>query len=292
MATKKTINVNGVLTEVWETAASAQQIDDAALGNLAATSDCNTDLKAGGNRILFSRYDTNSLNSPYKEGLVSDSSGMIITYAFTSNYGRQFCFCAGLGGFIGRYMRNGVIEKWVKLADTNYAVNKAGDTMTGDLYMGGGYSRFTSTANQLQVEVRKIIGSTNNRRLLNLYNENTRDFSQALGISEIDSTGKTANAAYFLHTGNKPSGSYTGNGSAAARTIATGGIGTTIVIYSEENGSSIIARKGVINRVNSDITALSGSAATFGAEGTGILRLSTDSKTVNQSGVTYYYQVL
>lgn len=208
MATKKTINLNGVLTEVWETAASAQQIDDAVLGNLAATTDCNIDLKAGGNRMLVSRYVNTTLNSPLSEGIVTDGVGMVITYACTANYGRQLCLTGSGGGLCMRHMSGGTVSKWVKITTTDYIVN----------------------------------------------------------------------------------GTYTGNGSAAVRTIATKGIGKSVAVYSKK-GTALIINNGAIVRDGTTVSAINESEVYY-ANDAGDIALATTSKYLNENGVKYYYQVL
>lgn len=90
------------------------------------------------------------------------------------------------------------------------------------------------------------------------------------------------------HTGNKPSGSYTGNGSAASRTINVGGLGNVIEIHSSK-GSAIV------NAVNGLCYSSAGVAVVASTQAKmvdGVLTLATDNDKLNANGVTYYYQVL
>lgn len=89
---------------------------------------------------------------------------------------------------------------------------------------------------------------------------------------------------------NKPSGSYTGNGSATSRTINTGGIGSAILIWSNNGYVSLCSVYGGFGRTaNVTAQALSGNIVKFE---TGILTLTTDNVALNANGVTYHYQVL
>jgi len=86
----------------------------------------------------------------------------------------------------------------------------------------------------------------------------------------------------LLHTGNKPTGTYTGNGSATERTISSGGIGHCIMIWNNQTQTStILTPKGA--------DEIPYTSARF-QDGT--IRLATTDASLNANGVTYYYQVL
>lgn len=87
----------------------------------------------------------------------------------------------------------------------------------------------------------------------------------------------------------KPSGTYTGNGSAVRDPIETGGIGAVICVYSEKGfaivatgGGGLLCRNGASTVVGTSVVSFSG----------GSLKISTADSAVNASGITYYYQVL
>ena len=213
MATKQTINLNGILTEVWQTDASAQEIDDA-------------------------------------------------------------------------------------VVKANNAVKKSGDTMTGNLTLERNTAvtvkgSNTKTNREFYIETtsdnytaiaNRIIGDANNRVMLWLPPE-TAPLAQTLRVYRVvDGVG---NAYNVLHTGNKPSGSYTGNGSATSRTINTGGIGDWVAIKSN-NGIVILSNHGV-SSTGTALASISYNSAHFTG---GILTLATTDALLNANGVTYYYQVL
>ena len=104
----------------------------------------------------------------------------------------------------------------------------------------------------------------------------------------FDSTGATANTLH--HTGNKPFGSYTGNGDATAREISIGGIGYGLLVWHYSVGFAILTPAG------SYVFPKSGAPSfmqTNEAEFNGkLIKLATTNSVLNQSGTTYFYYVL
>ena len=91
----------------------------------------------------------------------------------------------------------------------------------------------------------------------------------------------------ILHTGNKPTGTYTGNGDATKRTIATGGVGHCIVVSSPKG--SVLVRVGADGSYNGNAVNLSYTEAQCS---NGNLMLTTTDASLNESGVTYSYEVI
>lgn len=104
-----------------------------------------------------------------------------------------------------------------------------------------------------------------------------------VGIDKNNGVGTVSSEV--LHTGNKPTGTYTGNGSVTYRTISTGGIGNFAIIYSE-NGTVLLTHSGgaVIKDGN-----ISGFLA--GNFRDGVIAISATDTFINASGVTYKYEV-
>ena len=98
-----------------------------------------------------------------------------------------------------------------------------------------------------------------------------------------------ANTYELLHTGNKPSGTYTGNGDATTRTIAIGGIGYSCVVFG--NGYSFIVLPDGAKGTRYTGEARNFTEAEFSFFN-GTLKIGTSDVAVNASGVTYYYQLL
>lgn len=92
----------------------------------------------------------------------------------------------------------------------------------------------------------------------------------------------------ILHTGNKPSGSYTGNGDATKRTIDTGGLGSVCEIDSLK-GKALVTYYGAIAARGDTIFNVDANSVNFR---NGVLSVLTTDETFNASGTTYYYNVL
>ncbi len=92
----------------------------------------------------------------------------------------------------------------------------------------------------------------------------------------------------ILHTGNKPSGSYTGNGDATLREIATGGIGSVVVVWSQNGVAIITATDGAICKTGTTVTGIT--AAECSAVN-GVIKTATTNELLNANGITYNYQV-
>ena len=178
------------------------------------------------------------------------------------------------------------------------AVNKAGDTMTGELILSGN--------GVLKSKLTQCNFSTPHR-YTDLYHENkgewvrfrlqTTDSSGAKvphnraihALMQFD--GDTSIKSFVIHGAhNKPTGSYTGNGDATSRTIDTGGIGRCIMVNST-NGAAILS-DGPAFVLSSGALALSGVAWRDAHFANGIITLATNNEMINANGVTYHYQVL
>ena len=94
----------------------------------------------------------------------------------------------------------------------------------------------------------------------------------------------------ILHTGNKPSGTYNGNGSVETRTINIGGIGTTLKI-SSGNSVGFVDSNGAVtfHFSNKTTTYFEGREINFT---NGVLTIATNNGNINANGSTYGYQLL
>lgn len=93
----------------------------------------------------------------------------------------------------------------------------------------------------------------------------------------------------ILHTGNKPSGSYTGNGSAARREIPIGMIGSVLAILGSNTVALVINAAGFA-RNNSGLRDLAGGNIFINSAGNAVL--TTTDPALNENGVTYTYFAL
>ena len=98
--------------------------------------------------------------------------------------------------------------------------------------------------------------------------------------------GSTRYAIHGAHT--KPWGSYTGNGSAAARQVNTTGNGYACIVHSA-SGTSIVMARGAIRVGGGVFSWLPSGQAYFK---NGILYIATTDSALNTSGTSYSYEVL
>lgn len=98
-----------------------------------------------------------------------------------------------------------------------------------------------------------------------------------------------------LHTGNKPTGTYTGNGSATKRTISTGGMGRILFMWSEYSFGFVTPAGGMFWRGSSNGTSYDSSVIRFSNkdyDAEGELVIIGTNEHFNSSSYTYKYQVL
>lgn len=117
----------------------------------------------------------------------------------------------------------------------------------------------------------------------------------ALGMYGVDKpsfvTADKTKAYDLLHTGNKPTGTYTGNGSATERTVATGGTGKVLFVYNSNGFAFVSAVGAMVFYRDGTSPRYFDSSATYWTEIAGLHLLTTD-KMLNGNGVSTVYQVL
>lgn len=95
---------------------------------------------------------------------------------------------------------------------------------------------------------------------------------------------------HILHTGNKPSGTYTGNGSATSRTINVGGVSKVLMIQNSINGNALVDESGaLLLPLVGDIQRLSRGECNFK---NGVLTMATENVVVNRNGSEFDYHSL
>lgn len=172
-----------------------------------------------------------------------------------------------------------------------------GGTFSGDIKVEKKLPYITISNTSVDREIRLYHGTDgvfylrnvlddNNRTAIYLQPETISNFNNALRLQKI-ANGETS---YYSIWGdhNKPTGSYTGNGSAAQRTIDIGGNSSVIAIRSSK-GSALVNLANCLCYNASAVTVI-GSAEIALAEGA--LTLLTTNACLNANGVKYYYYSL
>lgn len=175
----------------------------------------------------------------------------------------------------------------------NIVVSKATPLVRLDDTAKGSSAMLAEANNQLLIQNIDVTGNDSNRRqiiLRNASHETSPALADALLLNTVIESKQVAYRLFGQH--NKPSGSYTGNGSAAARTIDVGGIGKFVAVYSNNAGTSpalIVTPLGAFGKNSSGVKALGYNDVRFAD---GVLTVASADNDVNANGKTYYYQVL
>ena len=179
-------------------------------------------------------------------------------------------------------------------ADIN-AVNKAGDTMTGTFAVENSDPRVHLKNNNIdsrfgvfELDANAALHVSNwksgDTTGLKLQPTSRVSLAQAL---QLVINGSNSYDLFGAH--NKPTGSYTGNGSATSRTISVGGIGEILVIYTGGRVGFVGYNGGVIfNYSEAKATYFTEEQINFRA---GVLTLASDNTQVNTNGTIYNYYV-
>lgn len=96
---------------------------------------------------------------------------------------------------------------------------------------------------------------------------------------------------YAFHTEKRyPAGTYSGNGSATARTVNIGGNGNAVLVWTASGYQSmIVTYNGAFGVSSSSFTGMPSANAKFQ---NGVLTLATNNAALNGSSTTYYYKVI
>lgn len=110
-------------------------------------------------------------------------------------------------------------------------------------------------------------------------------------LNEAVLSGKSGETSTLHHSSNKPLGTYTGNGSATSRTIATGGIGNAIVVFCYSLGAlAFISGTGAIYKLAASAPASVTRSSVYYENGN--LVITSAENFINKADEIYYYQVL
>ena len=164
--------------------------------------------------------------------------------------------------------------------------------ITTNLYFNSKYGRVMATETYAQIDAINNPDDTttfNSLILMNKAGVESSGLDELLILHTLEA-GSTTGGYRVFGEHNKPSGTYSGNGSATSRTIDTGGVGRFLMI--QMSGYFIlVTRQGglLVETENKAISYFSVSELFFKD---GILTIATTNSKVNTSGVTYQYYVI
>lgn len=177
-------------------------------------------------------------------------------------------------------------------ADMGALARDGSNAMTGDLHIDGG-------TNDLSLYVDRVYNGVKYSANAGVFPEGNPYFGRRkngalesylfIKDKELRFNSETGGIyAEVLHTGNKPSGSYTGNGSEAERTIPLNTIGGAILITSAK-GTAIVTGGNGIGASGGSVEALAYQVAHMTSGG---MVMKTANNLLNANGITYNYRVL
>lgn len=180
-------------------------------------------------------------------------------------------------GYKIRRCINGAIGAWKSLYDA--------PTSSMSVSSSGATGRFNVTADRTGFLHYKDAADSNTWDFIGVFSNNAlkdavKFYRKANGVE---------NQYSILHTGNKPSGQYTGNGDATKRIIEIGGIGSAILVWSKR-GFALLTYYGAFLSNGHTVTAAFSDAVY--ANSYGNIVLTTTNGILNENGVTYNYQFL
>lgn len=187
------------------------------------STDLNIELQQGGGKMTLCYYTSETLNTPKTEKVTDYAHGMVITNAYTEQYGTQLCIPSGDYNMYLRRKNKLGITGWKKVSHEDIEtlqetvkklVSKQGDTMTGPLVIDkdeawgqlvlrtpSGYLRsFETDDDRVRIDVRDE-QLTTRRRYLEIYTNNAESrHSHAMRF--VRTADGISTAAYVLHTEN------------------------------------------------------------------------------------------
>lgn len=175
------------------------------------------------------------------------------------------------------------IDEVVEL--TNSALPKSGGMVDGVLHVrsaNNGYASLHKNNTESTDYGLKVVDRTKD-------NKNAYMTIRAL-TDELTFTNTKGETEAILHEGNKPFGSYEGNGNANERVIDTKGIGRLILVYNPNYFSFVFPEGAFVIKTSDKSFDFFPSTKAYYLNGKLTLNLTNDA--LNKTGETYYYQAV
>lgn len=194
------------------------------------------------------------------------------------------------------YMKTFVNSSWQewKRVNSDYflpldgSVPMSGNlTVPHEIYVSDGYIKSWDGEHIFGLKDRSDSDGDSFRQLVIMDTQKQSNVTTALRFMNVTNNSYANGDFTIFGEHNKPSGSYTGNGSSASRDIDTGGIGNVVSVWSE-NASVIINNSGAFVSTGSTSFIQFSSCKVLD----GVITLTTTNSALNENGVEYWYQVL
>lgn len=232
---------------------------------------------------------TNNWNYPFVCGIQYDSA--IAPEVDT-------CVCIGVKSmlyafsFIGKiYYCNNAETGWIEVTDDflplDGSVPMSGMLDTTSVALNGKQGHVFSNINTISVKGKKSATDEINYRELQLLTQ-TYEPNNANMFRITESVDGIPKSYKIFGEHNKPSGSYTGNGSATTREINIGGIGGELLITTNYGDTAKVTKNGAIINKAGTLSAVASGKAKFVD---GKLTLATTETALNENTRVYTYEV-
>lgn len=242
----------------------------------------------------YAWYRTNNvtLGTPFKHGATVFAEAIILSFGSSTTYAIQWAFLSG-NTIMTRSMAKGEVSNW-----TTAFLPLSGGTLTGDLTFTrntfGGINIKNNTASS-ETQLRTHTNGASYVRHIKTLDDSTSIVSGLWLYDEfpmIDAIKFEYNEVWYRLFGshNKPSSTYSGTG--VTRTIDTGGIGSTLMIYGSNAHNALVTPHGAMCFYGTTMASYGSDSIKFA---NGVLTIGTSIPTsnyFNANGVTYTYQVL
>lgn len=172
----------------------------------------------------------------------------------------------------------------------NYLPLDGSVPMYGAMMYGGGFCRLNGDGTWTAIQSWETNDGTRiNGRYLQINNAKHYNGNLKTAVRLYDMKDGVETLYDILHTGNKPTGTYTGTGNTTEFRISTGGVGEFLVITGNYT-TTLVSRYGAFSYTSSGLTkGFNWTALRFEY---GRLYVATDDIYVNASTMEYEYQVL
>lgn len=193
--------------------------------------------------------------------------------------------------YIGTYASDNGWTGWDSFLPLTGGILSGDLTTTGTLFAANKKTALYASTKAAALRVKDSPDSDLKGRELAVYDTNT-DVANSLKLWSFDHTsgGSGSNGYVIYGTHNKPSGSYTGNGSATSRTIETGGLGKFLMVYAGATFIIVWAYGAIQFHSSNKAMNYFGQSELKFVDGT--LTIATSNSYANGNGATYTYQVL
>lgn len=222
----------------------------------------------------------------------NEHAAVVYHREWDANFETQLAFSANTNTY-WRYKTGGTWQSWVQV------FSHLGGTLIGNLFIERGGSpqiKLTNTATGRKMYILNSEatgglylynrGETSSNQSTIRLNPETSTLADMLQL--IVTTDGVQDTYQVHHSGNKPVGSYMGNGSATTRSINTDGVGNFCMIWRDGVvGCILVGPEGAIRSIDGGVATVE--EITFAD---GKLTISSNSSHYNGSAKVYNYQVL